>query len=358
MVGTQSEMYRLKPLVKIEDPISSTSPMYKMKPLFVSVLGESCAAVETALPSAEELAHEDLLLKDLSNDEVAALQELRENQMKMLSTLDELRHRVEALKKEVGVDHLPTDVLDAIESSLLTTSASSCSSAPPTLDDAVIRDIVVCAHPERLPLAVLVYFEMLKQHFKVIGSVHTHSSVTNVPKTLTSTFASNGSNFTSGIAKGASSRASHDLAMTLIWKDVARGAEMMVAPHRQAKILGDAAVCRYLARICQPYDGEGCDAIKATEIDTWADNANFSSEKEFTGHLKSLSSRLSAPRQWIVGESPSLADIINWAAIRSCPFSTKQPLPSNVESWRKRCEDRPEFQHAARVASHSNKRCR
>ena len=200
MVGTQSEMYRLKPLVKIEDPISSTSPMYKMKPLFVSVLGESCAAVETALPSAEELAHEDLLLKDLSNDEVAALQELRyfisrntrifigtsliaiaynlreailsyyrENQMKMLSTLDELRHRVEALKKEVGVDHLPTDVLDAIESSLLTTSASSCSSAPPTLDDAVIRDIVVCAHPERLPLAVLVYFEMLKQHFKVIG---------------------------------------------------------------------------------------------------------------------------------------------------------------------------------------------
>jgi len=353
MPGTQSEMYRLKPLVKVEHPISSC-PMYRMKPLFVSDLENSNVAADNAVPLAEDLAKEDLFLKDLSKDDVEALKNLRENQIKMLSTLDELRHRVEALKKEVGVDQLPKDVIEAIESSLVTTSASSVSS-PPMLDDVVIRDIVVCAHPDRLPLAVLVYFEMLKQHFKVLGSIHTHSSVTNVPKTLTSAFASNGSNFTSGIAKGASSRAAHDLAMTLIWKEVKHGAEMMVAPHRQAKIVGDAAVCRYLARICQAYDGEGCDAIKATEIDTWADNANFTSEKEFTAHLRSLSSRLSAPRHWIVGDSTSLADVVNWAAIRSSPYSSKHPLPSNVESWRKRCEDRPEFQLAARVVSHSKK---
>jgi len=355
MVGTQSEMYRLKPLVKIEEPISSCS-MYKMKPLSVFNMVDSESNCSTALPTADELAKEDLLMKDLSQDDEAALKDLRTTQIKMLSTLDELRHRVEALKKEIGVDQLPKDVLDAIEASLSTSVASTSSSAPPALADAVIRDIVVCAHPDRLPLAVLVYFELLKRHFKVIGSVHTHSSVSNVPKTLTSAFACNESSFTSGIAKGASSRADYDLALTLIWKDVARGAEMMVAPHRQAKLVGDAAASRYLARICQPYDGEGCDAVAATEIDTWADNANFSSEKEFLAHVKSLSSRLSAPRQWIVGESPSLADVINWAAIRSSPFTTKHPLPANVESWRKRCEDRPEFQLAARVASHSKKR--
>ena len=85
----------------------------------------------------------------------------------MLSTLDQLRDQVEALKRQVGVDQLPKDVVDAIEASL---TASSTSGAPPSLDDAVIRDIVVCAHPDRPPLAVFVYFEMLKQFFKVTGN--------------------------------------------------------------------------------------------------------------------------------------------------------------------------------------------
>jgi len=358
MVGTSTEMYRLKPLVKIEDPPASSSSMYGMKRLFTSgVASVDPVKVESAVPSAEELAKEDLLLKDLKAEDVKALKDLRSDQVAMLMSLDRLREQVEALKKAVGVEHLPKDVLDAIESSLSTTSSASAGvGAPPTLDDAVIRDIVVCAHPNHPPLAVLVYFEMLKQFFKVTGSVHSHSSVASVPKSLSDCFSSNGADFKSGIAGGVASRAAFDLAMTLVWKDVAHGTEMMVAPHRQAKIQGDAAICRYLARICQPYDGEGCDAIRATEIDTWIDAANCSNEKELAGHLKSLSSRLAAPRQWIVGGAFSLADVINWALVRSSPFAKKNPLPPNVESWRKRCEDRPEFQLAARVASRAQKR--
>ena len=89
----------------------------------------------------------------------------------MLSTLDQLRDQVEALKRQVGVDQLPKDVVDAIEASLTASSTTSgvTSGAPPSLEDAVIRDIVVCAHPDRPPLAVFVYFEMLKQFFKVTG---------------------------------------------------------------------------------------------------------------------------------------------------------------------------------------------
>ena len=88
----------------------------------------------------------------------------------MLSTLDQLRDQVEALKRQVGVDQLPKDVVDAIEASLTASSTSGVTSgAPPSLEDAVIRDIVVCAHPDRPPLAVFVYFEMLKQFFKVTG---------------------------------------------------------------------------------------------------------------------------------------------------------------------------------------------
>jgi len=357
MVGTSSEMYRLKPLVKIEEPPSSSCSMYKMKRLFTSDVASAADSVklESALPSAEELAQEDVLFKDLSDEEVKALKALRTDQLSMLSTLDQLREQVETLKRTVGADQLPKDVVDAIEASLSACSTSAAG-VPPTLDDAVIRDIVVCAHPDHPPLAVLVYFEMLKQFFKVTGSVHAHSSVSSVPKSLSDSFSSNGSNFTSGIARGVASRAAFDLAMTLVWKDVAHGSEMMVAPHRQAKIRGDSAICRYLARICQPYDGEGCDAVRATEIDMWIDSAKCSSEKEFAGLLKSLSSRLSSSRQWIVGGSISLADVINWALIRSSPFAKKHPLPPNVESWRKRCEDRPEFQLAARVASHTKKR--
>ena len=64
------------------------------------------------------------------------------------------------------------------------------------------------------------------------GSVHTHSScaVGAVSKSLSG--ALEGSSFVGGIASGVSSRAAFDLALTLIWKDVARGSEMMVAPHR------------------------------------------------------------------------------------------------------------------------------
>jgi len=360
MVGTSSEMYRLKPLVKIEDPVSSSTSMYTMKRLFTfgaPATTTDSAPVECVLPSAQELAEEDLLLKDLKDEEVKALKGLRDDQIRMLSTLDELRHQVDSLKKRVGVDQLPKDVLQAIEASLTANASTAAAAAgPPSLDDVVIRDIVVCAHPDRPPLAILVYFELLKQFFKVTGSVHTHSScaVGAVSKSLSG--ALEGSSFVGGIASGVSSRAAFDLALTLIWKDVARGSEMMVAPHRQAKIRGDAAICRYLARICQPYDAEGCDAVRATEIDAWTDAANCTSEKELAAHLKSLSSRLSGSRHWIVGDAPSLADVANWALVRSSPFLNKQPLPPNVESWRKRCQDRPEFQLAERVASRSKKR--
>jgi len=359
-------MYRLKPLVKIEDPVSSSTSMYKMKRLFTfgaptttTTTTTDSAPVECALPSTQELAEEDLLLKDLKDDEVTALKGLRDDQIRMLSTLDELRQQVDALKARVGVDQLPKDVLQAIEASLTasaSTAAAAAAAGPPSIDDVVIRDIVVCAHPDRPPLAILVYFELLKQFFKVTGSVHTHSSCAAGAVSKSLSGALEGSSFVGGIASGVSSRAAFDLALTLIWKDVARGSEMMVAPHRQAKIRGDAAICRYLARICQPYDAEGCDAVRATEIDAWTDAANCTSEKELAAHLKSLSSRLSGSRHWIVGDALSLADVANWALVRSSPFLNKQPLPPNVESWRKRCQDRPEFQLAERVASRSKKR--
>ena len=79
MVGTSSEMYRLKPLVKIEDPVSSSTSMYTMKRLFTfgAPATTDSAPVECVLPSAQELAEEDLLLKDLKDEEVKALKGLR-----------------------------------------------------------------------------------------------------------------------------------------------------------------------------------------------------------------------------------------------------------------------------------------
>jgi hypothetical protein len=48
---------------------------------------------------------------------------------------------------------------------------ASSSAAPVPLDDVVVRDIVINARPDQPPLAVLVYFEMLKQQYKVTGRV-------------------------------------------------------------------------------------------------------------------------------------------------------------------------------------------
>merc|ERR1712212_799775 len=119
--------------------------MYTMKRLFTfgAPATTDSAPVECVLPSTQELAEEDLLLKDLKDEEVKALKGLRDDQIRMLSTLDELRHQVDSLKKRVGVDQLPKDVLQAIEASLTANASTAAAAAgPPSLDDVVIRDIV------------------------------------------------------------------------------------------------------------------------------------------------------------------------------------------------------------------------
>jgi len=161
-----------------------------------------------------------------------------------------------------------------------------------------------------------------------------------------------------GIADGVACRQDFQLAMTLIWKNVTHGPEMMVAPHRQARVRGEGVICRYLARLLHPvYDGEAADPVAVTEIDTWSDAAQGkNSEKDFLSHLKSLNSRLAPPRQWIVGEGVSLADVVNWALIKSSPFKKENSLLANVENWCRRCESLVEFKLASRVASQLKRR--
>jgi len=344
MVG----MYKLRPLVEADPPSESKSGMYSMKRLVD--LDPAAGIKESVMPTKEQLAKEDELMKELSEGDRKALQDLRAKQLSMLSSLDELYHQVEDLKTQVGIKYLPKDIVDSIQASLF--SATVCST-PAKLDDLVIRDVVVNCHPDTPPLALLVYFEMLKLHFKVIGNVHTHSSAGVVPPSLSASLGGNGTGpapLNCGIASAAPLRDDYQIAFTLIWKDVSHGPEMMVAPHRQARIRGESSICRYFARLCHPYDD--AEATEATEIDTWTDAAKYTSEKDFAAYLKSLSSRLSG-RDWIIGNSLTIADIVNWAAIKSATFKTM--IPPSVESWKKRCEGRPEFQLAIRVAQHKRK---
>jgi hypothetical protein len=71
----------------------------------------------------------------------------------------------------------------------------------------------------------------------ILGSAHSHSSVGRVPASLSAALVANGSERRSGlggvgIADGVACRQDFQLAMTLIWKNVTHGPEMMVAPHR------------------------------------------------------------------------------------------------------------------------------
>lgn len=86
-------------------------------------------------------------------------------------------------------------------------------------DLGALRDIVINANPARPPLSLLVLHSLLCKRYRVLSSVHVHSSVPSVPPQLLSCL---GPRHADSYA-----RQMFQLGFTLIWKDgkAARGKE-------------------------------------------------------------------------------------------------------------------------------------
>lgn len=102
-------------------------------------------------------------------------------------------------------------------------------------DLGALRDIVINANPAQPPLTLLVLHSLLCQHYRVLSTVHVHSSVTSVPPQLLSCLG----------PRHADSYARHlfQLGFTLIWKDGEKYSVLEFSVHDFMKHHADRSRC-------------------------------------------------------------------------------------------------------------------
>ena len=138
--------------------------------------------------------------------------------------------------------------------------------------------------------------------------------------------------------------------LKLTWEfalSVSHGPTLMVSPHKQAVIQGEACVARYLARLVTPSYEDNISS--ACEIDTWLDMSCVFSQgnkKEKAAVLKAMNSKL-GQSSWLVGNELSLADIVLWSTLHSHQESSN--APANVKKWILNCNNHTAFQAALKA---------
>lgn len=272
---------------------------------------------------------------DLDLDPVEALERRQE---KILSKLADLRKTLDELTGRYGSVPIVSETKVAKSSSVSVKQGSIVVESPLS---AGIHDIVINADPSSPPLSVFVLSEMLKQKFKVLATSYVHSSVKDVDRKLCDAFR-NGSSVMRGQLQ---------IALSVVWKKVEDGPELIVSPSKQTVITGEVNIVRYINRILNPsFDKE--DIVMATSFDEWLDIAENQllngNSKQKTSALKSLNNTLKK-NDWLVGSELSLADVVMWSALHQS--QQVHGAPENVNKWMKACSNSPLFQSALTIVS-------
>ncbi|XP_068606239.1 aminoacyl tRNA synthase complex-interacting multifunctional protein 2 isoform X2 [Brachionichthys hirsutus] len=267
----------------------------------------------------------------------AGVKALEARQDEIMRKLYELKAAVEGLAKTVTTPDADLDL--TVSSSLSSQSFSPTTVKGATDLDAVLgqdlgalRDIVINANPGKPPLSLLVLHSLLCQRYRVLSTVHVHSSVTEVPPQLLSCL---GPRHADSYA-----RQMFQLGFTLIWKDV-RKLQMKFSVRNMCPVEGEANVARFLFKLLAPYPS---DPAAATLVDSWVDVAFFQlaegSTKERSVVLRSLNSAL-GQRPWLAGPEFSLADITCYCCVHQSAMAAA--APANVQRWITSCENLGHF---------------
>ncbi|XP_041829641.1 aminoacyl tRNA synthase complex-interacting multifunctional protein 2 isoform X1 [Melanotaenia boesemani] len=314
-------MYQVKPVCGGDIKIDLPTCMYKL-PNVHAQQGKRCASEHA-----------------LQNGEVEpAVKALEARQDEIMRKLYELKAAVEGLAKTVMT---PDADLDATVSSSLSFQSSTTFKGTTDLDTLLgkdvgaLRDIVINANPAQPPLTLLVLHSLLCERYRVLSTVHVHSSVAGVPPQLLSCLG----------PRHADSYARHmfQLGFTLIWKDVPK-LQMKFSVRNMCPIEGEANVARFLFKLLAPYPN---DPALATLVDSWVDIAFFQlaegSSKERAAVLRALNSALGRSH-WLSGPEFSLADIACYCCVLQS--GSASAAPANVQRWIKSCENLGHFSPA------------
>jgi len=264
-----------------------------------------------------------------------AVKALEARQDEIMRKLYELKAAVDGLAKTVTT---PDADLDLTVSSSLSSPSATTFKGTADLDSLLgkdlgaLRDIVVNANPAQPPLTLLVLHGLLCQRYRVLSTVHVHSSVSSVPPQLLSCL---GPRHADSYA-----RQLFQLGFTLIWKDVPKP-QMKFSVKNMCPIEGEANVVRFLFKLVAAYPS---DAALATLVDSWVDTAFFQlaegSTKERAAVLRSLNSALGRG-PWLAGQEVSLADIACYCCVLQSGAASS--APANVQRWIKSCENLGHF---------------
>ncbi|XP_029292643.1 LOW QUALITY PROTEIN: aminoacyl tRNA synthase complex-interacting multifunctional protein 2 [Cottoperca gobio] len=317
-------------------------PMYQVKPICGSHIKTDLPTCMYNLPNVHAQPGSMFTSEHaLQNGEVdPAVKALEARQDEIMRKLYELKAAVDGLAKTVTTPDADLD---------LTVSSTFCSQSPSSTtfkgvtdldtllgkDLGALRDIVINANPAQPPLTLLVLHSVLCQRYRVLSTVHVHSSVTNVPPQLLSCL---GPRHADSYA-----RQMFQLGFTLIWKDVPK-LQMKFSVQNMCPVEGEANVARFLFKLLSPYPS---DAAPATLVDSWVDTAFFQlaegSAKERAAVLRALNSSLGR-NPWLAGPEFSLADIACYCCVLQSGSASS--TPTNVQRWLKSCENLGHFSPA------------
>ncbi|XP_053300173.1 aminoacyl tRNA synthase complex-interacting multifunctional protein 2 isoform X1 [Pleuronectes platessa] len=319
-------MYQVKSVCPGDTKVDLPTCMYKL-PNIHAQQGSGCSSEHA-----------------LQNGEVdPAVKALEARQDEIMRKLYELKAAVEGLAKTVTTPDADLDL--TVSSSLSSQTLSSAAFQGTTdldsllgKDHGALRDIVINANPAQPPLTLLVLHSLLCKRYRVLSTVHVHSSVANVPSQLLSCLG----------PRHEDSYARHlfQLGFTLILKDVPK-LQMKFSIQNMCPIEGEANVARFLFKLLAAYPS---DPALATMVDSWVDTAFFQlaegSAKEQAAVLRALNSALGR-NPWLAGPEFSLADVACYCCVLQCGSASS--APTNVQRWLKSCDNLGHFTPAKAV---------
>ncbi|XP_061702034.1 aminoacyl tRNA synthase complex-interacting multifunctional protein 2 [Syngnathoides biaculeatus] len=312
-------MYQVKPMCGGDVKVDLPTCMYKLANIHERPLGDTCT-------------HEHAPLQNGMVD--PSIKALETRQDEIMRKLYELKAAVEGLAKTVTTPNADMDL--TVSSSLSSQSASFPvfkGSADLDMllgkDHGALHDIVINANPAKPPFTLLVLHNLLSQRYRVLSTVHIHSSISSVPPQLLSCLG----------PRHPDSYARHlfQLGFTLIWKDVPK-LQMKFSVQNMSPIEGEASVARFLFKLLAPYPSN---AALATLVDDWVDTAFLQlaegSAKERATVVRALNSALDCD-PWLVGCDVSLADVACYCCLL-LSGAISSSVPANVQRWLESCEN-------------------
>lgn len=323
-------MYQVKPVSGGAIHLHLPTCMYKLPNVHAQQQGSSCGDGHA-----------------LQNGDVdPAVKALEARQEEIMRKLLELKAAVDGLAKTVTTPDADLDLTLSsttlsCQSNATTTGLQGTTDLDALLgkDLGALRDIVINANPATPPLTLLVLHSLLSQRYRVLSSVHVHSSVSAVPPPLLRCL---------GPPHALSyARQGFQLGFTLIWKDVPKP-QMKFSVQSMCPIEGEASVSRFLFKLLSPYPP---DAAAATLVDSWVDTAFLQlaagSAKERAAVLRALNASLGR-HAWLCGADFTLADVACYCCVLQS--GSAHNAPANVQRWMKSCENLGHFHAAMKLA--------